>query len=358
MKRRLWYLGALVRGPGRGLRTLGAAVVLGAAVGASLPAAGGAQSAADLDAKADALRAENEALASGSQTALASLTVLESRLAQARGELAVFRDRARRVRSKRMEVTEELQVARGGLRASQNAIAQRLQTLYEEGDTDVIEVILGSGSLDEAMTAVETLDLAARQDEDLLSRAQTASKELGGLSRALAARERELAQLGAARAAAAASLVNARAERLRTIAFAQRAQNANAGQIAALDRQARTLASAPPTAPTAEPARSSGAPALPAGAASSGLRSLTVTATGYALPGTTASGRPVGWGVVAVDPSVIPMGSRLAIPGYGMGVAADTGGAIVGARIDLWFSSVAQALAWGSRVVTVTIYPK
>ena len=65
----------------------------------------------------------------------------------------------------------------------------------------------------------------------------------------------------------------------------------------------------------------------------------------------------VGWGVVAVDPSVIPMGSRIAIPGYGMGVAADTGGAIVGARIDLWFPSVAQAHEWGSRAVTVTVYP-
>ena len=40
---------------------------------------------------------------------------------------------------------------------------------------------------------------------------------------------------------------------------------------------------------------------------------------------------------------MIPMGSRIAIPGYGMGVAADTGGAIVGARIDLWFPSIAQA---------------
>jgi 3D (Asp-Asp-Asp) domain-containing protein len=81
-----------------------------------------------------------------------------------------------------------------------------------------------------------------------------------------------------------------------------------------------------------------------------------VVATGYALPGQTASGRPVGWGAVAVDPSVIPMGSRLSIPGYGLGVASDTGGAIQGAKIDLWFPSVAEARAWGARVVTITVY--
>jgi 3D (Asp-Asp-Asp) domain-containing protein len=40
-----------------------------------------------------------------------------------------------------------------------------------------------------------------------------------------------------------------------------------------------------------------------------------------------------------------------------MGVAADTGGAIEGARIDVWFPTVAQANEWGSRVLTVTVYP-
>ena len=88
----------------------------------------------------------------------------------------------------------------------------------------------------------------------------------------------------------------------------------------------------------------------------SGGRVLTVGATGYALSGTTATGMPVGWGVVAVDPSVIPLGTRMSIPGYGEGVAADTGSAIQGATIDVWFPSASQALAWGRRTVTVTLY--
>ena len=65
---------------------------------------------------------------------------------------------------------------------------------------------------------------------------------------------------------------------------------------------------------------------------------------------------PVGWGVVAVDPSVIPLGTRMSIPGYGQGVAADTGSAVQGATIDLWFPTVAQALAWGRRTMTITVY--
>jgi len=64
----------------------------------------------------------------------------------------------------------------------------------------------------------------------------------------------------------------------------------------------------------------------------------------------------LGWGVVAVDPSVIPLGTRMTIPGYGEGVAADTGSAVRGRMIDLWFPTTAQALAWGRRTVTITLH--
>jgi peptidoglycan DL-endopeptidase CwlO len=345
----------LVRGPGRGFRTLCAGVLCGVAVGALLPAGGGAETADDLQAQADALRARNEALANGSQSAMAGLTTIESRLAQARAELASFRAHSAQVRAKRRAVEQELRIVRGALGVTHKALAARLQELYEEGHTDVLAVILGAGSLDDALSAVETLDLAARQDEDLLGRARTASRRLAQLSSTLASRQRELDQLAVAKAAATASLVAARDERLRMIAALRATRRANAGRIDALGERARALASvqALPSTPVTTP----GAPSLPAGPASSGVRSLTVLATAYALPGRTASGRSVGWGVVAVDPSVIPLGSRLAIPGYGMGVAADTGGAIIGARIDVWFPTVAQARTWGSRTLTVTVYP-
>jgi len=46
----------------------------------------------------------------------------------------------------------------------------------------------------------------------------------------------------------------------------------------------------------------------------------------------------------------------MTIPGYGEGVAADTGSAVHGATIDLWFPTLAQARAWGRRSVTVTLH--
>jgi uncharacterized protein YabE (DUF348 family) len=77
------------------------------------------------------------------------------------------------------------------------------------------------------------------------------------------------------------------------------------------------------------------------------------TASCAGCSGITASGRPAGHGIVAVDPSVIPLGTRLYIPGYGFAVAGDTGGAIRGARIDLGFNSLRDALLFGRRAVTV-----
>ncbi|MBV7391690.1 peptidase M23 [Enterococcus sp. ALS3] len=59
--------------------------------------------------------------------------------------------------------------------------------------------------------------------------------------------------------------------------------------------------------------------------------------------------------VVAVDPSVIPLGSMVEVSGYGIAIAGDTGGAIKGNIIDCHFATVGECIQWGRRSVTVTI---
>jgi cystine transport system substrate-binding protein len=98
------------------------------------------------------------------------------------------------------------------------------------------------------------------------------------------------------------------------------------------------------------------APSEPVSLAPAGYRTLIVSSTGYSLPGHTSTGIPVGFGVVAVDPSVIPLGTRITIPGYGDGVAADTGSGVRGADIDLWFPTLSAARAWGRRTVAITLH--
>ncbi|MGB6714541.1 MAG: 3D domain-containing protein [Candidatus Cybelea sp.] len=88
------------------------------------------------------------------------------------------------------------------------------------------------------------------------------------------------------------------------------------------------------------------------------MDAMEMVATGYTADsagggGTTAIGRRAGYGIVAVDPRIIPLGTKLYIIGYGFAVAGDTGGAILGHRIDLGFDSLHSALLFGRRDVTV-----
>ncbi len=71
--------------------------------------------------------------------------------------------------------------------------------------------------------------------------------------------------------------------------------------------------------------------------------------------GRTATGMRAGRGVVAVDPKVIRLGTKLYIEGYGFAVAGDTGGAIKGKKIDLGHNSYSSAMRFGRRRVVVHV---
>jgi len=95
-----------------------------------------------------------------------------------------------------------------------------------------------------------------------------------------------------------------------------------------------------------------------------GYEYLDMVATAYApwccrgVDSTTSIGLRAGYGVVAVDPRIIPMGSVLYIEGYGRAIAGDVGSAIKGLRIDLGMDTIRLAKHWGRRSVRVYILKK
>lgn len=91
---------------------------------------------------------------------------------------------------------------------------------------------------------------------------------------------------------------------------------------------------------------------------------INCVATAYSGDRTTATGRspvrnPGGMSTIAVDPSFIPLGSKVYVEGYGYAIASDTGGAIKGNIIDIFLNSSSECKSWGRRPVTVLIvaYP-
>ncbi len=330
------------------LLALGACAIV---ISGAVATAGGADTSLQ---RAGALRIANATLAARTHAALLELYSLDAQLSRAQARVDALRERAARLERERDLVRAEITVAHKVLRVSQQQLALRLSTLYEQQGTDPLAVLLGAESLDAAITGLDDLSRSAEQNKRIAAESQHAQHSLAHLSRTLAARDARVRMLEAAAVKSAALLRAARTARAQYIVNVASQRRLNNAQISQLDAQARvavansealTAGASPPAPP---------APVVDPGPG--GGRTLTVSATGYALSGTTATGMPVGWGIVAVDPSVIPLGTRMAIPGYGTGVAADTGSAVQGATIDLWFPTSAQALAWGRRTVTITLY--
>lgn len=83
---------------------------------------------------------------------------------------------------------------------------------------------------------------------------------------------------------------------------------------------------------------------------------LNVESTAYTYTGNrTATGVEPRQGMIAVDPKVIAMGSKVYVEGYGYAVAADTGGAIRGNRIDVFFPTLRQCVDWGRKSVRIYV---
>jgi len=230
--------------------------------------------------------------------------------------LASLEARDAALRQQASSAAVELRVARRSLGIARRNLARRIRDLYVEGDTPPLEVLLGARSLGDAITRLDELRRAADQDRAWIRQCGELRRQVARLSRTIAARRRALAILRASTEAVAVAL-----DRV----------------TGPVDLPVRHLAARPAPAPLAP-------------------GTLTVVATAYVIRGATATGTLTGRGTVAVDPAVMPLGTRLSIPGYGDAVASDTGGAIRGNRIDVWFPTVEEARSWGTRTVTITIH--
>ena len=334
-----------------------AAVFTGLLLLASVPVALAAD-AGDLRARAAGLKADSGTLDARATSATLELYSLGAQLDRARTELAGIEADREALAREQASARTQLTFAKQAVSVSQTELEKLVRALYQQPNSDPLAVVLGAASLDEALTALDGISRAAGRNNRIVEHARAARLRLESVTVRLAERARQLDSLAAAAEAKGSALAAARAQRQSYVSALRRQQGLNAARIASIEAQARgaeartvEITAAFPAAPPLAPVET--ASALPA---PSGPRTLTVTVTGFSIRGRTATGIPTAPGVVAVDPSVIPLGTRLTIPGYGDGIAADTGGAVQGNTIDVWFPTHAQALAWGRRTVTITLH--
>ena len=341
---------------------LAAGALVAALFSAPAPALGGST---------QALRARGTSLAQREHAALLDLYAAESQLARARATTTAVRAQQAALVRERRSTARRAAIIRASLRVTQARVGQALRQLYMQGQPDPIAIFLGATSLDDAIASIDSITRSTRQNKRLIAEIRRTQISVDRIERTLATRSRDLAAASAAADTSATRLRQAVDERAGVVSSLRRQRDLTRRAVAQLEEQAKaalqrsaklsappttTAAAAPsPAPPTTTTSTATPAP-TPAAPAPGGTRTLVVDAVAYHLPGKTASGLPVGVGVIAVDPRVIPLGTRVFVPGYGPAVAADVGTAIIGNIIDLWMPTTAQALAWGRRTVTITIY--
>lgn len=327
-------------------------------------AAAQAGQADDLRTDASGLSARNADLSALENGALLELYAAETRLGRAERRLASLEARADELARDEANARARLELARRAESTAQAQLGDRLIALYVEGEPDALEILLGASSLDEVIGALDGFERLAAEDERIVAQVEQAQTDLKAAVNSL---EREQATLHDTLGAATEVRGGLAADRDRLAAYVESLRTEQAlndreiGELTAraqaAEERSAGLETATATAVFA-PISSADPPAAAVAEAAPGQpgRTLTVDAVAYSLPGYTASGLPVGKGVVAVDPTVIPLGTRMYVPGYGPAVAADVGTAIKGNIIDLWFPTYEQAAAWGRKTVTITIY--
>jgi cystine transport system substrate-binding protein len=333
------------------------------------------------------LQQQSEDLQAQEHSVLLSLYSLDSRIDEAGAEIDRIDARLSSLRRERADASLQLRIARRTLAVAERRLGRTLVALYASSGDDPLAVIFGATSFADAVDGIDNLTRIASSHATVAGQATAARRRIAVLNRSLRNQTKETRRLAAAAEAKRTDLERARSERNAYLAGVRAESARIADRIAVVEAEARAAqarakaatveraaagsvasfpaastpepapapVSAPEPAPVPAPAPAPAEPA-PIQAPPSGSGTMTVTATAYSGGGSTATGIPVGYGVVAVDPSVIPLGTRMTIPGYGEGVAADTGSGVNGAWIDVWVPTEARAAAWGTRTITITLH--
>lgn len=297
---------------------------------------------------------------------------------------------------KEVEITEQEKIVEARLEQA----SQRLQALQTNGmNNDIIMTILEAEDLSDLFSRTLTVLQLTDAGNQLIEEAQAEADKLAELKEelvtekenlkadlALVSEEKatydekvsslqalvkenqsELTQLETREADETARIETSRqAARAEAIKAAEEQRAANETVVSTSSSSDNSKSSSKVEAETnkgtkqSSPAKQSAKPDQ-SNSSTSG-RTVQVSATGYStqqanLSTHTATGIDlrVNPRVIAVDPSVIPLGSTVEIPGKGVYIAGDTGGAIKGNKIDIHFSTVSEAFAWGRKTITVKI---
>lgn len=280
---------------------------------------------------------------------LSDFVALESQLQKNRQELGTLQKKLATTRCELHKIQVSFRDKQEDLKQKKSILRTRVTHIYTESRFIDFDFFLSCKDIATLLSRIDYLNMIAKQDVTLVQKVTSEKEHLEQVEGRMEQEKRSLLTLESNCRAKEAELDKKKDEKAELLNEARAQQSETEESLKDLRNQAVQIGTEmnklqPPSRGTAR-------------------GSLRMLATGYcpcsnccgSHTGRTATGLPAGKGVVAVDPKVIPLGTKLYISEYGEAIAGDIGGNIVGNRIDLGFDAHSQTSTWGKRWVVVDI---
>jgi len=333
-------------------------------------------------------QAEKESLLTEVNNLQNELQTLENDITSNKEEMTNIEQKISEIKQTIEKKKEEIVVLEDKVLARKGVMEERLVSMQHNDQASlVIEILVNSDSFSELVQRATAVTTILSADKSLLEQQKEDLKKIENEKAAIVEQEDLLQEqyktLSMNQAALEANLqkrqevLTAVQEQYNTVVSTiTLAEEENAAIQAQIDQAKARLANEQQEAAArattiTQQAEATQAPAAPAPKASNtnstsstnSGKEIYVSATAYSHEGSatglTATGINIkanpNMKLIAVDPSVIPLGSRVWVEGYGEAIAGDTGGAIKGHKIDVLMPSTAACLSWGRKTVKVVI---
>lgn len=233
-------------------------------------------------------------------------------------------------------------------KVQQDLFKKRVRAMYMSGVDSYLEVILKSEDLNDFMGRVDMISKVVAFDKGIVNKLKEQKDSISKQNENLNSQNNKLV-----------SLKTSNENTLSKLSKDIKEQKELLSKVTEKEKQ---LLASEAAKVVASNSTSSKGGTLSRGASKSisYSKAMTMEATAYSGDGITASGTATkrnadSYSTIAVDPRIIPLGSTVYVEGYGYAIAEDTGGAIKGNIIDVFFPSESEARSWGRRSVKVYI---
>lgn len=253
---------------------------------------------------------------------------------------------------------DKLVEVKENVKVKEKLFARRVRAIYINGGDSYLDILLDSKSLSDFMSRIDTVAKIMNFDKDVVDKLKEQKQSILKQKENLDKEKQKLEGLKKDNEVALSKLNRNVSEE--KAAFSKISEQEEKLVASEAEKSKKAEENSKINKEVASSNTSSGT--LSRGESSSGSysKSMMMTATAYSGHSATAYGpkpvrNPQGYSTIAVDPRVIPLGTRVYVEGYGYAIAHDTGGAIIGNKIDLFMNSESECNSWGRRTVKVYV---